>query len=158
MAAGSVVCPDLVAGEFSFIGPGCTIGPKVELGPYAMIGPRVAIVGGDHVYDRPGVPIIFSGRPELKPTFIEADAWIGCGAILMAGVRIAGARLSRPAPSSRRKCRPMKFMVEFRRGKSPNASLNRRARNPRADAGRTTSPPRVLPAAPMEQPCTPAVR
>ena len=53
----------------------------------------------------PRVPIIFSGRPELKPTFIEADAWIGCGAILMAGVRIgrraivaAGAVVTKKVP------------------------------------------------------------
>jgi acetyltransferase-like isoleucine patch superfamily enzyme len=53
-----------------------------------MIGPRVSIVGADHIYDKPGIPIIFSGRPELNPTIIEQDVWIGCGAILIAGVRI----------------------------------------------------------------------
>ena len=88
LAKGSEVSPDLIAREYSYIGPGCLIGPKVELGPYVMIGPRVSIVGGDHVYDKPGTPIIFSGRPTLEPTVIEADAWIGCGAILLAGVRI----------------------------------------------------------------------
>ena len=85
---GSRISRDLQAGEFAYIGPECIIGPKVQLGPYVMIGPRVSIIGGDHVYDRPGVPIIFSGRPGLEPTIIEADAWIGCGAILIAGVRI----------------------------------------------------------------------
>ena len=88
LSAGSQVSKDLVAGEYSYIGPGCLIGPKVQLGPYVMIGPRVSIVGGDHVFDKPGTPIIFSGRPALESTIIEADAWIGCGAILMAGVRI----------------------------------------------------------------------
>lgn len=88
LAEASRISPDLVAHEFSYVGPECIVGPKVELGAYSMLGPRVAIVGADHVFDRPGVPIIFSGRPELKPTVIERDAWVGCGSILMAGVRI----------------------------------------------------------------------
>jgi acetyltransferase-like isoleucine patch superfamily enzyme len=88
IAEGGKVSKDLVAGEYGYIGPECIIGPKVQLGPYVMIGPRVSIIGGDHVYDQPGTPIIFSGRPILEPTVIEADVWIGCGAILVAGVRI----------------------------------------------------------------------
>jgi acetyltransferase-like isoleucine patch superfamily enzyme len=51
------------------------------------------------------VPIIFSGRDNLKPTAIEDDAWIGCGAILMSGVRVgrgaivaAGAVVTRDIP------------------------------------------------------------
>jgi acetyltransferase-like isoleucine patch superfamily enzyme len=53
-----------------------------------MLGPRVAIIGEDHLFDQPGVPIIFSGRPQLHRTIIEADVWIGYGAIIMAGKRI----------------------------------------------------------------------
>ena len=105
IATGSEVSKDLVAREYSYLGPACLIGPKVELGPYVMVGPRVSIVGGDHVYDKPGTPIIFSGRPTLAPTVIEADAWIGCGAILMAGIRIgrgaivaAGAVVTKDVP------------------------------------------------------------
>lgn len=88
LAEGSRISPDLVAHEFSYVGPECIVGPKVELGAYSMLGPRVAIVGADHVFEQPGIPIIFSGRPELKPTIIERDAWVGCGSVLMAGVRI----------------------------------------------------------------------
>lgn len=105
LSAGCRVNPDLVAGEFSYIGPDCLIGPKVELGRYAMLGPRVSVVGCDHVFDQPGTPIIFSGRPVLEPTIIEADAWIGCAAILIAGVRIgrgaivaAGAVVTKDVP------------------------------------------------------------
>ena len=105
LSAGSIVCPDLIADEFSYIGPACIVGAKVELGAYAMLGPRVSIVGGDHVFEVPGTPVIFSGRPELKPTVIESDAWIGCGAILLAGVRIgrgaivaAGAVVTKDVP------------------------------------------------------------
>jgi acetyltransferase-like isoleucine patch superfamily enzyme len=105
IAKNSQVSKDLVAHEYSYIGPDCLIGPKVELGAYAMIGPRVSIVGGDHIYDKPGVPIIFSGRPEIPATIIERDSWIGCGAILIAGARIgrgaivaAGAVVTRDVP------------------------------------------------------------
>lgn len=105
LSHGCLVSPDLIAREFSYIGPACIVGAKVELGAYAMLGPRVSIVGGDHVFDVPGTPVIFSGRPELKPTVIESDAWIGCGAILLAGVRIgrgaivaAGAVVTKDVP------------------------------------------------------------
>lgn len=105
LAEGSRISPDLVAHEFSYIGPECIIGPQVELGAYAMLGPRVAILGADHVFDRPGIPIIFSGRPDPKATVIERDAWIGCGSVLMAGVRIgrgsivaAGAVVTKDVP------------------------------------------------------------
>src|SRR5690242_7466920 len=80
MAAGSTVCRDLVARAYSYVGPECRLGPKVEIGAYSMLGPRVSIVGGDHRFDRPGTPIIFSGRPPLEATVIEADVWIGSGA------------------------------------------------------------------------------
>lgn len=88
MAGDAQVWSDLIADEYSYIGPACLIGPKCRLGIYTMIGPRVSIVGDDHIFDKPGIPIVFSGRPELKPTIIEDDAWIGCGAILLAGVHI----------------------------------------------------------------------
>lgn len=106
MAPGSWLHRDLVADEYSYVGPDCMFGPGVQLGAYTMVGPRVSIVGADHRFDRPGVPIIFSGRPALKPTIIETDAWIGCGAILIAGVRIgrgaiiaAGAVVTKDVPA-----------------------------------------------------------
>jgi acetyltransferase-like isoleucine patch superfamily enzyme len=46
------------------------------------------IMGDDHNFDLPGVPIVFSGRPLLRPTTIEDDAWIGARAIVLAGVTI----------------------------------------------------------------------
>lgn len=54
-----------------------------------MLGPRVLFIGDDHVFNIPGCPIIFSGRPsELRPTFIGRDAWIGADSIVMAGVKV----------------------------------------------------------------------
>lgn len=88
MAGGCLVTSDLVAQEHSFLNIGCILGPKVRLGRYAMLAPRVALVGDDHSISTPGVPIIFSGRPTIKETVIEDDAWIGYGVIIIAGVRI----------------------------------------------------------------------
>ena len=90
----NIVCAnDLIVGEYAYIGTGCRIGPKVQIGAYTMLGPDVAIVGADHRYDLPGVPIIFSGRPEMKKTVIGKDVWCGGRSILMAGVRIGDASI-----------------------------------------------------------------
>lgn len=88
MAGRSTVSRDLVAGAHSFIAEGCRICPKVTLERYVMFGPHVVVTGSDHRFDVPGVPVIFAGRPLLKETVIEADVWIGYGAIIMAGVRV----------------------------------------------------------------------
>jgi acetyltransferase-like isoleucine patch superfamily enzyme len=83
------VSPDLRAGEWSHVSPRCLIGPNVHIGPYVMFGPRVMIVGDDHVFDRPGVPTIFAGRPAtVRPTRFEADSWVGAGSIVLAGVTV----------------------------------------------------------------------
>jgi acetyltransferase-like isoleucine patch superfamily enzyme len=51
------------------------------------------------------VPIIFSGRPDLRPTVIGRDAWIGAHSIILPGVEIgdgaiiaAGSVVSRSVP------------------------------------------------------------
>lgn len=106
MSRRSELSRDLVAGEHSFIGAGCLLGPRVRLGRYVMLSAEVAIVGADHRFDVAGSPMIFSGRPEIPPTVIEDDAWIGFRAIVMAGVRVgrgaivaAGAVVTRDVPA-----------------------------------------------------------
>ena len=92
LAPGSTLSRDLVAGEHSFVGPECRLCPKVRIGRCVLLAARVMVVGKDHNFDDPLVPIVFSGRPELAETVIEDDAWISAQCILMAGVRIgAGA-------------------------------------------------------------------
>ena len=105
MSGQSQIAKDFQAGPYSFINEGCYIGPKVSIGAYVMFAPRVAVVGGDHRFDMPGTPMFFAGRPDLPATVVEADAWVGYGAILMAGVRIgrgaivaAGAVVTRDVP------------------------------------------------------------
>ncbi len=77
---------DLKADDFSYIGPNPKLCPKIRIGKYTLLGPNVTITGGDHNYNLPGVPIIFSGRPMLQETVIGSDVWIGNGALIMAGV------------------------------------------------------------------------
>jgi acetyltransferase-like isoleucine patch superfamily enzyme len=105
LGPGCMLSGDLIAHEFTYVGPGCLINAKVEIGRYSMLGPQVAVVGADHVYHAAGVPMIFAGRPDLKPTIVEDDVWIGARAIVMAGVRIgrgaiiaAGAVVTKDVP------------------------------------------------------------
>lgn len=102
----SSISQDFVAGAYSYVGPGCLIDPGVEIGAYTMLGPGVKVVGNDHVFDIPGSPIIFSGRPPFKSTCIGTDAWIGANVVVMAGTRIgdgavvaAGSVVSRDVPA-----------------------------------------------------------
>lgn len=85
---GSDISKDLVMGSYGYIGNGATICPKVTIGNYVMLATEVSILGGDHNFNLVGEPIVFSGRPALKPTTIGNDVWIGHRVIIMAGVSI----------------------------------------------------------------------
>ncbi len=84
----SNISKDLVAEMYSYIGPSCVVYPKVSIGAYSMLANNVSIIGGDHNYQKVGVPIIFSGRGALKPTIIGRDCWIGAHTIILCGVSI----------------------------------------------------------------------
>lgn len=88
MGGKSAVSSDLIAEEFSYIGPNCLIYPRVRIGAYAMLANDVSIIGGDHIFRKPGIPIIFSGRGEIKETYIGKDVWIGAYTKILTGVRI----------------------------------------------------------------------
>ncbi len=80
---------DLVTGRDCYIGPGARIGPNVTLGDYVLIGPNVLFTGDDHNFQTVGQPIIFSGRPVLRPTIVGTDVWIGARSIILSGATIA---------------------------------------------------------------------
>ena len=97
---------DLKAGAYSYVGRDCCICPRVSIGAYTYLAHEVSIQGGDHLYDVPGTPICFTGRPAMPETVIGEDVWIGHRAIVMAGVRIgrgavvaAGAVVTKDVPS-----------------------------------------------------------
>lgn len=84
----SSISSDLQAGRYVYIGPRCVISSKVTIGAYTMLANNVYIMGGDHVYNQVGTPIIFSGRDKIRPTYIGIDCWIGAHSIVMCGVTI----------------------------------------------------------------------
>ena len=84
----SYIAKDLIAGSYAFIGPHCSIAPQVTIGRYTMLASEVAIVGDDHNWRAPDVPMQFSGRPAQHTTTIGADAWLGHRVIVMRGVTI----------------------------------------------------------------------
>lgn len=84
----SVISSDVKAGKYVYFGPNCNIYPNVSIGAYTMLANNVSILGGDHIYKKVGVPIIFSGRDIIKKTKIGVDCWIGAHSIIMCGVTI----------------------------------------------------------------------
>ncbi|GAA2096318.1 hypothetical protein GCM10009841_08030 [Microlunatus panaciterrae] len=102
----SHVATDLQADEYVFVGRHCNIAPLVEIGRYTMLASNVAIVGDDHNWSDPGVPMQFSGRPAQHATVIGRDVWLGHGVIVMRGVTIgdgaivaAGAVVTKDIPA-----------------------------------------------------------
>lgn len=92
-------------GNYSFVGPECWLQSNADIGNYVMLAGRVAIVGGDHRIDVPGVPAINAGRDINKQVIIEDDVWVGYGVIIMHGVKIgegsviaAGAIVTKEVP------------------------------------------------------------
>jgi acetyltransferase-like isoleucine patch superfamily enzyme len=97
--------PGFRSGDYVYIGPYCQLAPRVYIGNYSSLSAYVAVVGSDHIYDRPGLPIVFSGRPPSSITSIGHDVLIGHGAILLRGITIgngaivgAGAVVTKDVP------------------------------------------------------------
>ncbi|MFZ6693391.1 acyltransferase [Undibacterium sp. SXout20W] len=106
-------------GDYCFVGPGT----RVWSGECISIGNRVLISHNVNIYDCPSHSLSASerhahfleatlgkraniGNLKKEPVFIEDDAWIGSGAMIMRGVRIgkgaivaAGAIVSKDVPS-----------------------------------------------------------
>ncbi|NBB52511.1 acetyltransferase [Rhizobium sp. CRIBSB] len=77
------------AGRYSYFGPnGSAIGP-LFIGDLVMISSHVRFVGNDHRIDvLGGATRLEFADPERPVTVLEADCWIGQGAMIMEGVRI----------------------------------------------------------------------
>lgn len=75
-------------GEYCYVGAGCYLDGDITIGAHSMLANNVAVVGGDHAFDRPGVTMRDGGREEWKPTVLGRDVWVGHGAIILNGVRI----------------------------------------------------------------------
>jgi chloramphenicol O-acetyltransferase type B len=75
-------------GDRVYVGRHCYLDGDITIGDCTMLASSVAIVGGDHAFDKPGVPMIDSGREHWKPTCIGRDCWLGHGVIILNGVTI----------------------------------------------------------------------
>jgi acetyltransferase-like isoleucine patch superfamily enzyme len=79
----------LSLGESSYIGPECWIAvDDLEIGRWAMIAGRVSFVGGDHLTQMIGSPMIQAGRDTCLPIIVGDDTWIGHQSIILHGVTI----------------------------------------------------------------------
>ncbi len=88
----------LTIGNFVYIGKNVHIEADADIGDYCLIANRVAIVGrNDHDFRQEGYPVRFSPwigsrlhahHQEIRPAIIEADVWIGYGAIILSGTRV----------------------------------------------------------------------
>lgn len=77
-------------GKFVFIGHGCRLSGPVLIGDLTMLSTRIVIVGADHVLDDERTPMRINFPTGVRPiTTVEADCWIGHGAILSEGITIA---------------------------------------------------------------------
>ena len=80
------ILSDLVPGSYVFIGSNCVIYPMAKIRNYTMLAPEVKIIGGDHKFDIPGLPIIFQVDRQLE-TNIGRDVWIDARSIILRGYR-----------------------------------------------------------------------
>ena len=85
-------------GNGVYIGKDVLIECNAEIGDYVLIANRVALVGRhDHDFRKVGFPVRFSpwigsnsppSRFKDEKTIVEADVWLGFGAIVLSGVII----------------------------------------------------------------------
>ncbi|NHZ86853.1 MAG: antibiotic acetyltransferase [Planctomycetia bacterium] len=61
---------------------------EIIIDDYVMLASYVSIIGGDHIYNQPGKPMIKFQRGEQKKVVIEKDVWVGHGTIIMHGVTL----------------------------------------------------------------------
>lgn len=88
IGAGCRIHPSTKLDAFAFVNIGCVLEAGVTISAYTMLAPRVMVLQSDHIFTNPGVPMIFSGRSTAQRTLVGEDAWIGAGAIVIAGVKI----------------------------------------------------------------------
>jgi chloramphenicol O-acetyltransferase type B len=75
-------------GDHCYVGRHSYLDGDIEIGHFVMLASNVAIVGGDHRFDQPGVLMAEGGREPWLKTRIGNDVWIGHGAIMLNGISI----------------------------------------------------------------------
>ena len=75
-------------GRYGYIGKGFSAPSPISVGDFCMIASGVSVVDNDHGLDDPETPMRLAFRWSHKVTVLEADVWVGHGAILRSGVRL----------------------------------------------------------------------
>lgn len=78
---------DLIIGERSRVGIGCTIIGPVTIGNDVMLAQNIVVSGLNHNYEDVSCTIHEQGVSKL-PIIIEDDVWIGANSVITAGVTI----------------------------------------------------------------------
>ncbi|MEM8914484.1 MAG: acyltransferase [Pseudomonadota bacterium] len=77
-------------GRYVYVADGSDLSGPVTIGDLTMVSTNVRFVGADHIYSDAGRPMRVNFNIDQRPaTVIEADCWIGHGATLLEGVRLA---------------------------------------------------------------------
>jgi acetyltransferase-like isoleucine patch superfamily enzyme len=105
IAGHALVRGDVEFGAHSTVNPYAMISGKVRCGDGVRIASHVSIVGFNHGFDDPAVPIHTQKHESLGIT-IEDDVWIGANAVVLDGVTVgkgaviaAGAVVSKDVPA-----------------------------------------------------------
>jgi acetyltransferase-like isoleucine patch superfamily enzyme len=80
--------PRITIGLNFYANCGCHFLGEIAIGNDVMIGPKTIIWTRDHKFDDLSLPMNTQGHA-YKKVLIEDDVWIGAGAIILKGVRIA---------------------------------------------------------------------
>ncbi len=76
-------------GRYVYVGAHCSASGPIVIGDLCMISTHVRFVGNDHRTDIVGGPTRLEFTSDERPTTVlEADCWIGQGAIIREGVKI----------------------------------------------------------------------
>jgi chloramphenicol O-acetyltransferase type B len=96
---------DVSLGDYCYIGRYSYLSGEITIGNFVMLASSVALVGGDHRFDLPGVPMRFTGRAERRSITVGDDVWLGHGVIVLDGTTIgegavvaAGSVVTRAVP------------------------------------------------------------
>jgi len=79
---------EIEIGDHSGLGVNCQVPPNLKMGADVMMGPDVLILGQNHDFADPEVPMRLQGAARAEPVVIEANVWIGARVIVLPGVRI----------------------------------------------------------------------
>ncbi len=76
-------------GDHSGLGINCVVPYDIIIGKGVMMGPDVFIIGENHRFDDPTIPMYLQGFSKPQQVRIEDDVWIGARAIILPGIRIS---------------------------------------------------------------------